>query len=343
MQALLERFIDRTEAPLDLPRRELMVSRIVACRAALLADSEAAYDECAREFRNETMGTALRALGGPDACLEPTSSDASFDAESLRKLLASTEGAELRRAMREQTARFEAHLRAQLDGSRRAILVDTGLYGSTLRLLADAFPDIEWNAVLLARSNYKGLNADHFSSMQGLWCERDTYSPLDVRSVVLRYWQWVEDLFEPNLPSVREFNAKGQSTLERAAPDWHCRILNDPKPALGEAIAFIDQLQPDDLASLAGRASTAWRVLRRQLTFPSPATAARFAVQQRSRDFGLDGVVGAMARDRTLGSLKAARWKEGALASQFPRVRWMLQALLEMAYGARWLRALARR
>ena len=342
IEALLERFIERTELPLALPRRELMVSRIVACRAALLVGSSAAYEECAREFRGETMATALRALSGEDGLCPPGQGDAPFDPHVLQHILASPEGVAVKRAMRVQSERFEAHLRAQLGGSRRAILVDTGLYGSTLRLLADAFPDIAWHAVLLARSNYKGLNADHFADMQGVWCERDTYSPLDIRSIVLRYWQWVEDLFEPDLPSVREFDARGRGTLERAVPDWRGRVLSDPEPALAEAIAFIDRFAPDDLIGLDRRAGRAWRTLYWRLAFPSVATAARYAVSERSRDFGLDGSVSALTPDRTLSSLRKTRWKEGALAAHFPRMRWVPQALLELAYGVRWLRSRAR-
>ena len=319
-----------------------MVSRIVACRAALLVGSSAAFEECAREFRGETMATALRALTGTDDLCPPEQGDAPFDPQVLRRILVSPEGAAAKQAMRVQSERFETHLRVQLGGSRRAVLVDTGLYGSTLRLLADAFPDIAWHAVLLARSNYKGLNADHFADMQGVWCERDTYSPLDIRSIVLRYWQWVENLFEPDLSSVQEFDERGRGTLERAAPNWRARVLSDPEPALAEAIAFIDRLGPNDLIGLDRRAGHAWRTLYWRLAFPSALVAARYAVSERSRDFGLDGSVSALTPDRTLSSLRRARWKEGALAAHFPRTRWVPQAMLELAYGAKWLRSRVR-
>ena len=342
MHALLKRFVERTGVPLRLARRDLMVSRIVACRAALASGGAAAYDECAREFRHETMGTALRALCCGDPGVEGLDPAAPFSAERLRAIVEGPAGEAVRDALAVQRARFEAHLRGLVGSSRRVVLVDTGLYGSTMRLLSEAFPDIEWQCVLLARANYKGLSAAHFGRTVGLWCERDLCAPHDARSVVLRYWQWVEDVFEPDLPSVREFGPDG-TNLQRAVPDWRERVLRDPKPPLAAALCRIDDLSAETLPALHEASEGAWRALRRLFAFPSRDEAVRLAVGERSRDFGLEGSVTAFTSSGRLAALRAARWKEGAVALHYPRLHRPAQWALEALYAARWARAALRR
>lgn len=343
MRALLERFVKRTGLPLDLPRDDLMVSRLVACRAALVGGSEAAFDECAREFRGQPMRAALGALAGEAIAAPGIAADAPFDVAALRRFLAGPAGDELRALLRRQAERFEAHLRALVGPASTVVLVDTGLFGSTLRLLADAYPDLDWRCVLLARANYKGLDASHFARTVGLWCERDRYAPHDARSVVLRYWQWIEHLFEPPLPSVRGFDGDGRSTLEREAPDWREALLRSPDPVMAEAWRTIDALGPGDLPHLAARGRRGWRVLHRALAFPSPRLAAQLAVRRRSRDFGLDGHVDAWSTRRSVAALREARWKEGALAHLYPALRLPAQLVLEALHAARWTGAALRR
>ena len=70
---------------------------------------------------------------------------------------------------------FRRHVEAVSQGRQRIVLVDTGLYGSTLRLLRAGMPDRQWLAAQFARSNYKGFATPHFDGTVGVSVERDGY------------------------------------------------------------------------------------------------------------------------------------------------------------------------
>ena len=103
---------------------------------------------------------------------------------------------------------FVRHLQDQLGGRPRALVVDTGLFGTTAHLLADAQPDLEFSSVLIARSNYRREPTPWPSKVFGISVQVDGYSPLQRRTAILRYWHFTEALFEPALPSVRSFSAE---------------------------------------------------------------------------------------------------------------------------------------
>jgi hypothetical protein len=120
---------------------------------------------------------------------------------------------------------FARHVRGTLDGRSRAVLVDTGLFGTTGQLLADGFPDLEVSSVLIARSNYRREAMPRHAKVLGVSVQSDGYSPIQRRTAVLRYWQFMESLFEPALESVRTFaehDGVPRSNLE--VENWQSRV-----------------------------------------------------------------------------------------------------------------------
>ncbi|MFT3952971.1 MAG: HAD family hydrolase [Piscinibacter sp.] len=341
-----ERLLDRLALPLDVGRETLLVSRLIAARAAVLAKSTAALDELGREFAGDSFADVARALGGRAYDLGPAWQER-FAAEGFFDLLFSAGGAEVLADIEAQNRLFARHLADCAGGAGRLILCDTGLYGSTQRLLAAGFPDLSIETIQFARANYKRHGEEHFPRVAGLVVEQNLYNPLKAETSVLRYWQLVESLFEPAVPSVKLFHETCEGGIASNSGDLSYGKVDAAagNALLTGALAYIDGLGPGDGAKVLRDAEIAWRRLRQAITRPSAADLATLAVGERSVDFGRAGTVSVMAAGEKaglaarLGGIKAQLWREGAIAREFPTFRPALLAMLESAHALRGLSA----
>jgi hypothetical protein len=352
LRLIYERFLKRTGLASPVAFDDIMISRVVAARGAMLAGAPGALEEIGREFAGGSMRDVASALTGeavdgasfgiPEAEL-----DASFDGRALSGLVFAGSGelTLLGQAIRVQDQRFLAHLASKGAGSQRIILCDTGLYGSTIRMLRQGVPDVAWSCVLFARSNYKGFDESHFSCTTGLSVDRNGYAPLDRRTAALRYWQVIEDLLEPALPSVRRFDVSGSSVVSNLEREgWRARVEPEPGTLFHGIVDYIDALPAEGYAAMIhADARDAWKRLRRIIVWPRPAEAALLLVGERSRDFGrMDTVQGlepaAAGLAQAIAAVRRSLWREGAAALQFPRSRLVLQAGLEAFHILRFLR-----
>lgn len=341
IRAAFERVAARLSLPLAMPRENLMISRLVAARSAVMARSPAALDELGREFRGGSFADVAAALGGRRYELLP-SWDETFVPERFFAMLDRPAGAVIAADIERQNALFRRHLAKASKGAKRLVLCDTGLYGSTQRLLAAGFPELSFETIQLARCNYKGLGTDHFPRVVGLAVERDRYSPFAVRSTVLRYWQLIESLFEPAIPSVRSFTEDADGEVGCNAGDIAFDAV-DPaagNPLLAGALAYIDSVASGP--AIMADAARAWPRLRQAVTRPVEADLAALAIGERSVDFGRAGTVAdggtlpAGTRSR-LASIRARLWREGAIVRAFPRSRLPLLAAIEAFHALRGL------
>lgn len=343
IRAAFERIAERLSLPLALPRENLMISRLVAARAAVMARSGAALDELGREFHGHSFADVAAALGGQRYQLlqcwdEPFAPDRFF------AMLDRSAGEEILADIDRQNTLFRRHLAASSGGAGRIILSDTGLYGSTQRLLAAGLPDLSFETIQLARCNYKGLSEDHFPRVVGLAVERNRYSPFAVRSTVLRYWQLIESLFEPAIPSVRSFaeNAGGEVTCNAGDITFGAVDPAIGNPLLAGALAYIDGVRGG--TAIMVDAARAWPRLRQAITRPVEADLAALAIGERSVDFGRSGTVGdsgalpggPLSR---LASIRSQLWREGAIVRAFPRSRLPLLTAVEAFHALRGLSA----
>lgn len=341
IRAAFERVAERLSLPLSVPRENLMVSRLVAARAAIMARSGAALDELGREFRGSSFADVAAALGGKRYELL-RSWEEPFAPERFFAMLDQPAGAMIAADIERQNTLFRHHLSGTSAGAKRVVMCDTGLYGSTQRLLAAGLPDLSFETIQLARCNYKGFSEDHFPRVVGLAVERNRYSPFAVRSTVLRYWQLIESLFEPAIPSVRLFTEEENGDVACNAGDIAFGAI-DPgagNPLLAGALAYIDGIASG--AAVMVDAADAWPRLRQAVTYPVEADLSALAIGQRSVDFGRPGIVGdgdASSGDALshLASIRSQLWREGAIARAFPRARLPLLTALEAAYALRGL------
>jgi hypothetical protein len=346
LQLAYERFLAASGLPAPLPASPLMVSRVVAVRPALLrtviedrADLlPAAATALSYEFRRATLAETALAVSG----VAPTPSprwDLPFRPDGFATLLGHPDGKEAVAALAEQVELFGEHLRTQLDGRRHAVLVDTGLFGTTRHLLAEGMPDILFSSALVARSYRPGTGATG-SRTFGLSVHATDYSPARRRTALLRYWHFVEWLFEPELPSVRAFSRDGatvRANLE--TPGWPQRIQPTAGTTFAGVLDYLDALGPAPAERVLADADRAWDELRRAIVWPRPEHAAALVTGARSHDFGTDRTWTEPAGRGPIVVLRgSSMWREGEIARSRSPLRRPLLLAIETAYGARQLK-----
>jgi FMN phosphatase YigB (HAD superfamily) len=339
-----ERVLAKLCLPLGMRRENIMISRLVAARVALLARSDSIVEEMDREFRGSVLLDVAKALGGrayelPEMWNQP------FSAEQFISLLFGSSGAQVLADIQKQNALFARHFKQLIGDSDRIILCDTGLYGSTQRLLASGFPEIRVETIQFARSNYKGHGEEHFPKVTGLMVEQNFYSPFNVCSSVLRYWHLVESFFEPAVSSVHLFTENGLGQVEGNCGDITFGAI-DPSVnnhLLSGALAYIEALPANSGAVALRDAEIAWRRLKGAITQPGEAELQCLEVGGRSVDFGRSDVLRIFTPGqnktfmRKLMSVKTQLWREGAIAREFPLLKHVLLPMLGSVLSLRGL------
>lgn len=352
MQLAYERFL--AASGLEPPARAapLMVSRVVAMRPVLMRTVEedldtlkpAAATTLSREFPSASLLEVSLAMSGVAPLGPPGTWDTRHTPDGFAALLHHPDGAPVVEELRQQSALFVRHLHQALDGRSLAVLVDTGLYGTTCRLLSEALPDIDVSSLLIALS-YPPGPFTRPSKTFGLTVEAEGYSPLVPRTSLFRYWHFVEWLFEPDLPSVRRFRDEDglvRSNLEAAG--WQERLPPRPGTAFAGVIGYLDALRPGAATQILCDAPRAWKELRRSLIWPRTAQAEAFSIGQRSHDFGRDENWSARQWRGPAASLRGSTmWREGEIARSGTRLRAPLLAAIEGAYAVRHVRRAALR
>lgn len=346
MREAFERVVDKFSLPIEARRENLMISRLIAARACLVAGAPSALEELGREFKGETSAKVANALGGGSYRL-PAPWHETFSPSGFATLLATPSGVEALADISHQNALFHRHLEKLASGADRLILVDTGLYGSTQRMLADGFADLRIETIQFARANYKGHSESHFPKVTGLFVERNLYDPFDPRSCVLRYWHLVESLFEPACQSVKQFTQGADGEVVGNCGDIrHGRI--DPaqgNPLLAGALSYIDDLAPDGAARAMQEARAAWKALKRAVTHPGAPELRAITLGERSVDFGRSGSVPVLSAQKAgtlparLAGVKSQLWREGAIAREFPVLKHALLPLLGAIQSLRGFKA----
>jgi FMN phosphatase YigB (HAD superfamily) len=336
-----ERFQRALDLPLPLRRENLLVSRLVAARAAVGARSPDVLDELSREFNGSSFATVANALGGSEYNL-PAAWQELFHPGRFFEMLEDECAKRLGDDIGAQNTLFEMHLR-QVTGDNQGLILlcDTGLYGSTQKLLAAGLPEWNFKTVQFARCNYKGLSEDHFPNVAGLVVEDRFYNPLKLRTVVLRYWQVIESLFEPSIASVRYFGVDETGKVIANSGDITYGKLDAAagNPLLSGALDYLDSLAAGrDILLEAG---PAWLRLKQAITNPGDGDLVALGVGPRSVDFGRTGFVHAVSPSKQVGPrqklarIRSHLWREGAIARDFPRSKPLLLSAIELAHVVR--------
>jgi FMN phosphatase YigB (HAD superfamily) len=339
-----ERFLARTGLKLEMRRENLLISRVIAARGAVLSQSPAAADALAYEFKGGSLREAAEALAGKPLPLG-ANWDQPFDAKQFFARLTEDPSAEsLNSILVEQNTLFNQHLERLVGSAKRVLLVDTGLYGSTVRLLQAARPDIHFELLLLARCNYRDGDESHFGQTVGLLSEANHYGLNRRSSIVLRYWHLIESLFELAVPTATTFPSVAE--LDSLSERFTNTSFADMGHLVGEsfkaASEYLDELAEGKFFHRVMCDSTdSWRRLKFIVIAPKKPDVDLWTTGPRGRDFGRAESVeaittlsgpGLMARVR---AIRYSRWKEGAIAIYLGWFRAPVQWALEAVYLGR--------
>lgn len=353
MQLAYERFLAATGLPSSVHLTPLMVSRVAAIRPAIQRGLDdglgtlvpAAASALSYEFGQASVADVFAAVTG----VRPVSTDPRwqrrFTPEELTALLRHPDEVTGSATLAGQARLFTRHLHEVLGARRTAVLVDTGLFGTTQDLLAAALPELDVGSVLIARSFRPGGAAPQARTV-GLSVEAVDYSPLRPRTALLRYWHYVEWLFEPDLPSVRTFTLDGDRVRSDLEVDgWADRVPPTPGTVFAGVVDHLDALPHGPAERIVTEAAQAWRRYHRAVVWPRREDAEVLGVGTRSHDFGRDVTWEQPAGTSVVAALNGdPMWREGQLARTGSPLRLPLLAALQGAYSARHVtRSLARR
>ncbi|MFC5141977.1 hypothetical protein ACFPK1_27335 [Actinomycetospora rhizophila] len=347
IQMAYDRFLAACELTTPVAMAPLMVSRLAAVRPALVRGIE---DEAeglgpnvastlVYEFRHSTVADVARAVTGMPPAGRGGPWNEPITPSGLTHLFRHADGQPLLTALRTQAARFSRHLHDAAGGRHRVILVDTGLYGTTRALVAEGLPDLDVSSALIARSYRPGA---HHERTFGLSVQADGYSPLQRRTALLRYWHFIEWLFEPDLPSVgafEEIDGRTLSDLEVEVADWQGRLAPEPNSVFAGVLAYLDNLAPGAARQVTLDADRAWRAFKRAVVWPDREHGHALQVGARSSGFGVETTWAPRPWNGPLAALQgSSMWREGEIARSGTPFRRPLLALVEAAYGVRRIR-----
>jgi hypothetical protein len=342
LRLIYERFLAVCGLPSPLPAHDLMVSRVVAVRVALASGCATAYEQIGYEMGHFSLRQVARAIGGDSWVADDHGGrllDEPYTDHGFARLLASDAGRPGRANIDRQAALFREHLDGLLAERNHAILCDSGLSGSTMRLLEDGMPDHRWGCALFARSNYKKLSTPHYRRTIGLSIQSDGYSPFDERSAILRYWHLIESTLEPDLPSVSTFDridGAVRSNLE--TPGWKAKVDPMPHELYLGIIDYIEQLpRAQAMARILADVGPAYARLRRAVIYPTRADVDTLNLGARSLDFGrFDDMSGPVCEPGLSKALRGSLWREGAVTLAAKGLSGPILSGIEAAHVARW-------
>ena len=348
MQLVYERFLAASSLPSPVHYSQLMVSRVAAVRPALMRTVTeglevlvpSAASNLSYEMAATTLSSAALAMSGVTPSSSNKAWQAPFDPHGFAALLRHPDGEEVANALAEQSALFTRHLLTALGGRRHAVLVDTGLYGTTRQLLAEGIPSVDFSSALMARS-YRPGPAGLRSKTFGLLVDAEGYSPLRRRTALLRHWHFIEWLFEPELPSVRTFHEDedGAVRSDLEIDGWYERVLPTVGSAFNGVVDYIDALPYGSAEQVVTDSRWAWSQFRRAVVWPDRDRGFGLAVGTRSHDFGLDGRWSAREWRGPIAALRGSTmWREGEIARSGSVLRVPLLAGIEGVYAARRLK-----
>ncbi len=228
----------------------------------------------------------------------------------------------------EQGVLFEQYLKQLLGGRKTALLIDSGWAGTAQRLLADAFPDIEWWGAYFGRYGFEQTNRKYWRNMIGLVFEQDEFEYDRPESCVILHRHMIEDLFEPCGESIERLARKPSGEIY--APEAKAILADSPDrksdPIFAGVLAYLGKL-PDgnSPADLHRAARKAWREIARLVALPSREETALFADISRSADFGKELKVPLLLppaprhdADSPEQRIKDALWQTGQAVIEYP-------------------------
>lgn len=333
----LDLFLTQTGRTLDMPMADVMLSRLASARLALQLAPDDVEPMLELEFAGRSCAEVAIALTGKKIDLgDEWNQD--YSLASLKHLLhQSAQGKRIHSEMLKQADLLREHILRVSGGSKKIVLVDTGVFGSIGHFLTVGLPNTEIQSVLLFKANYKAHAGLTLPKSEGLVCCDNDYVPWKARSVFRLYWPFIEAFFEPDLPSVKRyrFTPEGEVSSNLQVPNWQNLLITPGNPLRLGAFDYLGTIGSYSADSRRYYASVAWKNLKRRIVFPSKQDVNILKVDQRCVDFGFEeyfsvGLCTANVKlvDK-LNSVRNSMWPEGEIRSEFGFSAMVWLSLLE--------------
>ena len=226
----------------------------------------------------------------------------------------------------EQAHLFEQYLNGLVDGYDGCVLVDTGWQGTTQRLLARAFKDIEWDGIYFGKSGFKDSDRTFWDRMIGVVFEGDQFDPTKPETCVVLHRHMIESLFEPDGPSIETFvsvddtpKAVGSDILDQPLD------LEGADPIFAGLADYVSNVAATKSpGEIAYDAEVQWPEIARFVVHPEEQDTLIYSTTERSADFGQTIKVPVLypARNRSQKDdaqrrIREALWQGGQAAIEY--------------------------
>lgn len=323
----LELFLTQTGRTLDMPMADVMLSRLASARLALQLSPDDVEPMLELEFAGRSCAEVAIALTGKKIDLDNRWNQ-DYSLASLNQLLHQTaQGRQIHSDILNQANLLREHISRVSGGSKRIVMVDTGVFGSIGHFLTVGLPDIEVQSVLLFKANYKAHAGLKLPKSEGLVCCEDDYVPWKARSVSRLYWPFIEAFFEPDLPSVKRYHLSPEREINSnlQVPNWQSLLVTPANPLRLGAFDYLGTIGSCSADSTRYYASVAWHNLKHRIVFPSKQDVNILKVDQRCVDFGftecfsVGSSISNLKLVDKLNSVRNSMWPEGEIRKAFPR------------------------
>lgn len=346
MRAVYETWLARLGLPPSASLADLMASRLTCARLSATDPlTVSAIDRVIGDLAPDRMARILYP-GLPDGVDMP---DAATGGAAIAAFLGSdSEPARLASAwISDQGSMLRKHIRDIAPDARNLAIVDTGLRGTIVELLAPHFESEGRRVIgLLYGRASRGPTPPHFAFTHGLGFEIQMTHPLVPESAFLRHWHAIEAAFEPDLPSVREYSLQdGKVVSNLEIEGWRDRVSDRSNAAFDGVMDYLESAPLEALIAPEESRERAAKRLFRTILQPSVREVMALGGQERRQDFG-EATPNRVPGEPFRGSLRErlryvrhALWKEGAFALAFPMASRFVLPFWRIAMS---VRALAR-
>lgn len=297
LRFLYEKFLEKMDLDAPIINHDFMISRLLAAKVSFYKSKDLVLKSLEREFRHaniiqvassflppnlENLNDVLSSINDEPANSQ-TINSLFFGEGEVSKII--------NEHLLEQTSLFDDYIQGIMENHQKAMLVDSGLFGSTQMLLSSAYHEIEWSGYYVARSNYRNDSAPHFNSATGILLESDNYSPTNPVTSLLKYWHLIEMPLEADVESVTHLilgeDDEVISNLQVAG--WKKQAFSDECPFFRGILAYFEDLNSSEFVMCNANYERAISKIADKIHAPSKRDLVSMVVGERSHDFGRKG------------------------------------------------------
>jgi hypothetical protein len=295
LREIYEEFLRARRLSTSIDLKDFMISRILATKVCFEENQPFIIETIMKEFQNKKLDLVA------DAFLPPAINMNDYQLRlgelrlqdvnetSVRELFFGSGplSISIQEHLKHQRIMFSRYIKDLLKETRTVLLVDTGLFGSTQKLLSQSFPEYEWRGHYFAKSNYRSEKSIHLDNVTGIILDCDSFSPIIPESALLKYWHLIEMPLEPKVSSVRYLMENGdgavRSNLEQDG--WEIAVKSREDSIFGGIMDYIENSGSQSRTDVRKHYKKSIKLLSKKIQAPIKSDLLYMTVGDRSNDF----------------------------------------------------------